>query len=403
MMKKLIIVFGIFIAIGFGLFYLLTMGDIGVEYPTSQVTIEEGGQSLADTGHISSKQIRRYYGNGGHKIEEMSLELGDYVSKGQLLIQYENNHEQIDLEIQKVKKQIEALEAAYSEAQSGTDMGAVNHARIQISSIQNQMETAIKEKERIETLYKEGVVSLVEYEERIQAIDQLNTQLDIAQNTYNQAARGLSNNMREKYEAEIGALLLSIDLLEQRREDGTIYADIEGVVTELNTFQGDQPTAGRMLIELQDPSEKIILVDFMVEDAMRIEPGMKAEINDSTLGIYLEGLVVDQVYPKAFVSLSELGVEENRQTIAINLSSEAKGLAFGSQVNTEVMVESSRDVLVIPEGALIQDAGKHYVKVLENNEPVQREVKIGIRLNNKIEIIQGLAEGDEVLINYQED
>lgn len=403
MKKKLIVVFFIFIAIGVGLFYLLTMGDVGVEYDTVQVIKGQGGQSVGDLGRISSKNIRKYYGTGGQTIEQMSLKLGDRVSKGQLLIQYENNHEELDLEIQRVKKQIEALEATYSEAQSGVDMGTVNSSRIEISSLQNQIENAVREKERIETLYNEGVVSLVELEETTEVIDRLNTQLQMAQNSYSQAARGLSQNMREKYEAEIEALLLSIDLLEQSRQDGALYADIEGVVTELNTFEGDKPSAGMMLIELQDPTEKIVLVDFLMEDAIRIDSGMEAQVSDNQLEIYMEDLRVDQVYPKAFETVSELGVRENRQTVAIGLPASASDLDFGTQVETMVLVEPPREMLLVPMGAVIQKEGKSYVKVLENDEPVERQVTTGISVDKNIEITDGVIEGDHVLINYQED
>lgn len=403
MKKKLIVVFFIFIAIGVGLFYLLTMGDVGVEYDTVQVIKGQGGQSVGDLGRISSKNIRKYYGTGGQTIEQMSLKLGDRVSKGQLLIQYENNHEELDLEIQRVKKQIEALEATYSEAQSGVDMGTVNSSRIEISSLQNQIENAVREKERIETLYNEGVVSLVELEETTQVIDRLNTQLQMAQNSYSQAARGLSQNMREKYEAEIEALLLSIDLLEQSRQDGALYADIEGVVTELNTFEGDKPSAGMMLIELQDPTEKIVLVDFLMEDAIRIDSGMEAQVSDGQLEIYMEDLRVDQVYPKAFETVSELGVRENRQTVTIGLPASASDLDFGTQVETMVLVEPPREMLLVPMGVVIQKEGKSYVKVLENDEPVERQVTTGISVDKNIEITDGVIEGDRVLINYQED
>ncbi len=116
--------------------------------------------------------------------------------------------------------------------------------------------------------------------------------------------------MREKYEAEIDVLLLTLKIHEKNRNDYEIYADIEGIVTELNTFQGDTPTIGSMIIEIQDPTEKVVLVDFMAEDARRVRPDMKAEIQDPNLDIHIDDLKVNKIYPKAFVSLSELSVEE---------------------------------------------------------------------------------------------
>jgi HlyD family secretion protein len=244
---------------------------------------------------------------------------------------------------------------------------------------------------------------LVELEETTEVIDRLNTQLQMAQNSYSQAARGLSQNMREKYEAEIEALLLSIDLLEQSRQDGALYADIEGIVTELNTFEGDKPSAGMMLIELQDPTEKIVLVDFLMEDAIRIDSGMEAQVSDGQLDIYMEDLRVDQVYPKAFETVSELGVRENRQTVAIGLPASASDLDFGTQVETMVLVEPPREMLLVPMGAVIQKDGKTYVKVLEDDKPVERQVTTGISVDKNIEMTDGVIEGDHVLINYQED
>ncbi len=84
----------------------------------------------------------------------------------------------------------------------------------------------------------------------------LESSLGIAQNTYNELTKGISKNMREKYEAEIDVLLLTLKIHEKNRNDYEIYADIEGIVTELNTFQGDTPTIGSMIIEIQDPTEK---------------------------------------------------------------------------------------------------------------------------------------------------
>jgi len=432
MKKKLIIVFAIFTTIGIGLFYLLTMGNIGVKYDTVEVMKGEAGIYVQDIGRISSKNIRRYYGNSVSKVEEMSLSLGDRVKKGQLLVKYEDdmgldvelnleimdlNTEIMGLEIQKVEKQIEALEAAYDDAESGTDMESVNSARIGISRIESQIDSAIKDHERIEALYNEGIVTLVELERSRETIDQLEGSLGIAKNTYNQLAKGISDSMRQKYEAEIDAMLLSIGILEKNidiletnkeemiktREDNEIYADVEGIVTGLNTFEGDTPSAGIMIIEIQDPTEKVILVDFMVEDAMKVSPGLVADIQDDKLDISIDDLEVDRKYPIAFVTLSELGIEENRQTVEIGLGTSEETLPFGLEVETKVMIDPPRETLLLPAGAVVEYDGGQYVEVLEDGEPVERKVTTGIRMNGNIEVLDGVEEGEQVILNYQEE
>lgn len=400
MKKKLIIAFVVFTAIGLGLFYILTTGNVGTKYNTVAVKSGEVGKYVQDVGRISSKNIRKYYGNGVKKVEEMTLELGDHVKKGQVLVKYENT---LDLEIQKVEKQIEALEATYKDAQSGTDMESISSARIEVSKIKNQLEVARKDKDRSQLLYDSGALALVDLEEAISDVEELQSTLAIAENTYNKLAKGLSKNLRERYEAEIDVLALTLAILERNKENVVIYADVEGIVTELNTFQGDTPSPGMLIIEIQDPTEKLVLVDFMTEDAMDIRAGLEAEIKDLKLNIAIDNLKVDKVYPKAFVTLSELSVEENRQTVEIGLAKSAEILAFGLEVETKVMIEAPRQTLLIPIGSVFQKNSKQHVKVLIGGDLVEREIVTGIRADGNIEVIEGLDEGELVLVNYQED
>lgn len=425
MKKKLIIVFVIFISIGVGLFYLLTMGNIGVKYDTVEVVKGQAGIYVEDTGRISSKNIRRYYGNSLDKVDQMAIKLGDHVEKGQLLVKYEDsmatnlevidlNIDILELEMEKVDKQIEALTATYSEAESGSDIESVNSARVEVAGIQRQIDTATKDYERIETLYGEGLITLVELEQSAETIQQLETSLAIARNTYNQLGKGLSDNMRVKYQADIDAMVVAMGILEKNieileknkeeaKEGNSIYADVEGLVTELNTFEGDKPSAATMIIELLDTTEKVVLVDFMVEDAMRVSPDMEAQIQDVQLDIYLDDLKVDQVYPKAFVSLSELGVEENRQTVAIDISTSGDTLPFGLEVQTKVMLESPRDMLFVPTGAVLEKNAKQYVQVLVDGQPIEREIITGNVVNGHLEVLEGVQENELVILNYQED
>lgn len=425
MKKKLIIVFVIFISIGVGLFYLLTMGNIGVKYDTVEVVKGQAGIYVEDTGRISSKNIRRYYGNSLDKVDQMAIKLGDHVEKGQLLVKYEDsmatnlevidlNIDILELEMEKVDKQIEALTATYSEAESGSDIESVNSARVEVAGIQRQIDTATKDYERIETLYGEGLITLVELEQSAETIQQLETSLAIARNTYNQLGKGLSDNMRVKYQADIDAMVVAMGILEKNieileknkeeaKEGNSIYADVEGLVTELNTFEGDKPSAATMIIELLDTTEKVVLVDFMVADAMRVSPDMEAQIQDVQLDIYLDDLKVDQVYPKAFVSLSELGVEENRQTVAIDISTSGDTLPFGLEVQTKVMLESPRDMLFVPTGAVLEKNAKQYVQVLVDGQPIEREIITGNVVNGNLEVLEGVQENELVILNYQED
>ncbi len=400
MKKKLIIAFLVFTTIGVSLFYFLTTGNIGVKYNTAEVKKGAVERYVEEVGRVSSKNIRRYYGNGSFKVEEMTLELGDVVKEGQLLIKYEDD---LDLEIQKLEKQIEALRATYSDVLSGTDMESVNSAKIEIARIENNLELAKKNKDRTEELYQSGAVSLIDLEQANNSVEQLKSSLAIARNSYEQLVKGVSEDTQRRYEAEIDVMLLTLEIYKKNQEEYVERADIDGLVTEINTFEGDIPSPGSMILEIQDPSEKVVLVDFLVEDAIMIRPGMRVEVMDQNLGISLADLEVSRIYPKAFVTLSELGVEENRQTVEILLPASVEELAFGLEVGTKVMIEEQQEALLIPSGAVYQKDSKKYVKILEAKEVIEREIITGIAFDHSIVVLDGLREGEQVILNYQEE
>jgi hypothetical protein len=46
---------------------------------------------------------------------------------------------------------------------------------------------------------------------------------------------------------------------------------------------------------------------------------------------------------------------------------------------------------------------RNYVKILENGKPAEREVTIGLEMDNQVEVKSGLSKGDLVILNYQDN
>lgn len=400
MKKKVLISVLILSVVGIAIVYFLTTGNIGTKYNTVEVKRGALEKYVEEVGIIRSRNIRQYYSSGLGKVEDITIELGDKVNKGQLLVKFEDN---FDLEIQKVEKQIEALEATYSGILQGTDIQSINNAKIEISRIKSNLDLALKDKERIEELYNNGAVPLVELERAINSFDQLSSALAIAQNNYSQLTKGVSLSSKKKYEAEIDILLLTLEGLQRNRDNSAIIADIDGVITELKTFVGDSPYPGSMIIEIQDPKNNVVAVDFMVEDAFKINEGMKASLEDSLLDMHIDNLKVDKKYPKAFTTVSVLGEKENRQTVEINLPETEDKFSYGVEVNTRVVIEETKEAILVPKGSVYQLNSNNYVKILENGKPVEREITIGLEMNDQIEVKSGLSEGDLVILNYQDN
>ncbi|MDW7667697.1 MAG: HlyD family efflux transporter periplasmic adaptor subunit [Bacillota bacterium] len=395
MKKKLIIGIVILVAVAASGIYYYTQGTGGEDYDTALVQKGSIEKYIEETGEIASKNIRGYYGNGTNEIENLYVEIGDSVNEGDLLLEYDNT---VDLEIEKINKQIEALEATYNEAVSGADFEQINTAKLEIESIKNNLEYGKENLETIEELYENDAATEKEYKDAKNRVEQLENQLAIAQNQYSLLVKGLSGNVRDRYEAEIEVLALSLKILEENREKYNIFAAFNGIITELDTFQGDMPLAGKKVLEIQEINNLRAYGDFIVEDAVKIDKGMSVEIYNDDIDLRIENLQIEKIHPKALSKLSELGIEQKRVTIEVNLPKDQKDLIIGSKITLRIKIDGKENILIVPEEAVYEKNEKTYVEILENGEAKEIEVTTGIENDDYIEILEGLTEGQEVIL-----
>ncbi len=73
-------------------------------------------------------------------------------------------------------------------------------------------------------------------------------------------------------------------------------------------------------------------------------------------------------------------------------------LVPGLKAKIVVVIADLKDVVTVPSGAVTEESGKKYVKVVEAGKPVQREVGVGKTNGERTEIKSGLKEGEEVMM-----
>jgi membrane fusion protein (multidrug efflux system) len=85
----------------------------------------------------------------------------------------------------------------------------------------------------------------------------------------------------------------------------------------------------------------------------------------------------------------------------VQLANGDNRLKPGMFATVKFVTEAKRDVLVIPGDALVDRDGDQIVYVVENGTAAERSVKTGLSDGHSVEILQGLAEGDQVVVAGQ--
>lgn len=183
-----------------------------------------------------------------------------------------------------------------------------------------------------------------------------------------------------------------------------IKAPVDGRVLRVFAKSEAVVQAGAPLLEIGDPVELEIVADFLSADAVRIEPGQRAEIG----GWGGEGVLaarVRRVEPFGFTKISALGIEEQRVNVVLDLIAapdQWRALGHGYRVIVRVIGWESDSALAVPVTALFRRDGVWRLFVDDGGIARLREVEVGHRAGLRVQIAGGLAAGDVVLVNPPE-
>jgi HlyD family secretion protein len=180
-----------------------------------------------------------------------------------------------------------------------------------------------------------------------------------------------------------------------------IQSPIDGRV--LRVFQESATVVGpgTPLLEVGDPTDLEVEIDVLSPDAVRIRPGTRVLLEHWGGERSIQGRV-RRVEPAGFTKISALGVEEQRVWVVVDLVDlpvtwQELGDAF--RVEARILVQEAESALTIPAGALFRRDQEWRVFVVVDGRARLRSVGVGLRNDLEAEIIEGLAEGDAVVVH----
>jgi HlyD family secretion protein len=184
------------------------------------------------------------------------------------------------------------------------------------------------------------------------------------------------------------------------RERVDVISPASGVVTRLLQQSERVVTAGTPLVEIGVKDGLEAQVEFLSQDAIRIRPGMKAEIYDWG-GPRPLAAIVRRVEPQGFTKVSALGVEEQRVLVMLQFAGpapERAALGPGYRLFARVILREAPNAVLVPLGGLVRDAGGWAVFRIEHGRARLRPVTVGAMDDASAEIRRGLEPGDRVIL-----
>lgn len=197
-------------------------------------------------------------------------------------------------------------------------------------------------------------------------------------------------------EKQLSAAQLQLENIKAAIAAGQLVAPFDGKVAEVSTAPGKQVEAYRAVITVIDDGAKELLVqNVSTEDASRIGVGMAVDIFFSRApAVKVAGSIVK--LPTKSTSSSATINPDPAYHIEYTAPSDMK-LTVGDLASVVITLKRQADALWLPPQAVRTFEGRRFVVVKEGTKQRRQDVRIGIVNSEKVEILEGLKEGDVVV------
>ena len=327
------------------------------------------------------------------QIKKMALLKNKVVRAGEVIAVLESR----DLQAQRAEAVAALNEARANERSlvSGTipktnaeDQKALLDARAKVN-------TARATYERRRKLFAQGGISQKDLEASQLELTTAEDELRLQDQTISLRARSLNPNDRALAEAKTTEAQQHLATLDAQLSYATIRSPITGIVTDQYQYEGEFASAGGRLVTIADTSTVIVKAPFADTVAAQLKAG------DAVSVLPTDSSAKEM---KGQVTLLSRSSDPSNRTVEVwvTLANEAGGLRANGAAQVTVFANSKNDAIVVPASAVTlesSNADEGTVMVVDKqNVAHEKKVTVGIRTGEKIEIVEGLSDGENVVI-----
>jgi HlyD family secretion protein len=312
------------------------------------------------------------------------VQAGDEVKKSQVIATLDSP--ELRNELEQERATLEGLEVAVQRQSIETRRQLL--ANQQASDIANvNIQAADRELRRAEDSWKQRLISERDYEKARDDAAAAKVNHKHAIESAVLQKESLQFELRARRLERDGQRLVVEDL-ERRVADLDIKSPVDGVV-------GTLAVAERTSVALNAPL--LTVVDLTAFEIEFLVPETYAD--DLGLGMEAEVTYSGQKYA-AKVSAVSPEVRQGQVAGRLRFSGEApKGLRQNQRVSSRIVLESRENVLKVQRGAFLDSSGGRIAYVVRDDVAVRSPIRIGATSVSDVEILEGLTEGDRIIIS----
>ncbi len=356
----------------------------------SKATRGDVARSVVATGKIQPITKVEVKSKASGIVEKLYVDINNVVKKGQQLAQ---------LDQQEIQAQVEAQRAQLASAQANVGTFEANIEQDKVNAAAPDLPMYKVTLDRNLEMQKEGIVSR-------QALDDANKDYlaALTRRDSSKAQIGVDSARLKQARAQVMQAEASLKQLEEQLGYTTIVAPMDGVILSRDVEIGDAVSSILVLgstatLVMTEGDVNEVYVDGKVDEAdiAHVYLGQPARIKVESFR--------DRTFQGKVTKISPMGVEKDNVTtfeVRVSINNPNGELKALMTANAEILLDEHKGVLTVPENAVVYDNQKN--ASVEIPDKKQKEgtrkipVTVGLSNGSVTEIVSGLKEGDQVVL-----
>jgi len=374
-----------------GVLIAATSGGTKID-PSKLAKVDKGdlAKSVVATGKIEPITKVEIKSKASGIVKKLYVDYGDKIKKGQMLA--ELDRDEIQARVDQARAQMEASSASLSGTRADLERAKVDAEGPDVPMLKRAYN-------RAQGMAKEGVVSASALDDA-----EKNYVMSVNKQNVSKAQLRVLQAKIGQAEGQVAQDRANLKQLEEQLSYTTIESPIDGIVLSRDVEIGDAVSSilvlgssATLVMTLGDTSEVYVKGKVDESDIGKVYLGQPARIKVESFK--------DKTFTGKVTKISPMGVEKDNVTtfeVRVSINNPEGVLKAMMTANAEIILEEHKNVLQIPEGSIIYDKDKK--ASVEVPEPKAKDgkkkvaVNIGISNGAKTELLSGLKEGDQVVL-----
>ncbi|MFQ5662453.1 MAG: efflux RND transporter periplasmic adaptor subunit [Terriglobia bacterium] len=354
--------------------------------------VERGdiARSVVATGKVEPLAKVEVKSKASGIVKEILVDYGDRVRRGQVLVELDK--EELHARMREARANLLAAQAAQEAAQAAYERDQVEAESPDLPFLKSSME-------RARQLHQEGLIAQSVLEEAEKAYQMaLNKQMAALGNV------AVTRAELARAKAQVAQAQAALERAEEDLRNSTIVSPMDGLVLSRDIEVGDAVSS---ILVLGSQSTLVMTLGDVSEVYVR------GKVDEADIGkVYLDqpARIRVESFPEkklagVVTKISPLGVEKDNVTtfeVRVSINNAGGELKANMSANAEIILEEKHNVLLIPEAAVIYDKErKTSVEIADRTADGGRRelaVRLGISNGIKTEVLEGLKEGQQVIL-----